>query len=773
MEGNDRVLNDPVDVSPAFARPGNSLFVPRRAADFDPGAGSGHLECVPMDHEVGIKFNQIHYAPGGAHYGEFPPAYAEQPLTPFGLDFVTPRTVRLRWQAGRLPREADEELMLAGPVPRDETWQQEATEQGVTYTSADGVTVTIQREPWGLSLSDPGGRPLTRTVTTPARTYVPFCFVRRLEDLRRHVAASFALAPDEKLFGCGESFTRLNKRGQKLVLWPYDSWECQGPQMYKPVPFFLSSRGYGMFLHTSAPVTFDFGHNYDGLCTIYTGDDELDLFVFVGTPKEMLAEYTALTGRSPTPPVWSFGLWMSRITYDSEEQVRRVAGRLREERVPCDVIHLDTGWFEEDWCCDYQFAGSRFDDPEGMIGDLREQGFRTCLWQLPYFTPANRLYEELIENDLVVRGPDGCLPTEDAILDFSNPRAVEWYQGKLAGLLQMGVGTIKVDFGEAAPLHGQYASGRSGFTEHNLYPLRYNRAAAEITREVAGEDIIWARSAWAGSQRYPLHWGGDTVSSDSGMAATLRAGLSLGLCGFSFWSHDVGGFTDVPSEDLYARWLAFGVLTSHTRCHGQPPREPWEFSDGFTDLFRRTVELKYRLMPYVYAQARDCSERGLPMLRALFVEHPDDPTSWLVEDEYLFGADLLVAPLLEARATGRRVYAPPGRWIGYWSGQCYEGARWHDIEAGDVPVVLLVREGAALATAQLAQCTDGIDWSSIELCAFRCGAGEAAGLFCRPGDEQVHRLTVRVKDGDCELVEDPTGGEVDWTISRVPARETG
>ncbi|MFO8006303.1 MAG: glycoside hydrolase family 31 protein [Candidatus Brocadiia bacterium] len=767
METNDRLLNEPLDVSSVFRRPGNTLFVPARTTDFDAATGRGRLECEPVDRAAQVHFNQVNYEPGEPHHTEFPPAYEQRPVTPFELAFVTPRTVRLRWRAARVPRETDEELMLAGPVPRDETWETEATAEGAAYTSADGVTVTVQREPWGLSLND-GAGPLVQTVTAPSRTYTPFCFVRRLDDLRRHVAASFPLAPDEKLFGCGESFTRLNKRGQKLVLWPYDSWECQGREMYKPIPFFLSSRGYGMFLHTSVPVTFDFGHTNDGVCTIFTGDDELDLFIFLGEPKQVLAEYTALTGRSPTPPLWSFGLWMSRITYDSEEQVRSVASRLRQERVPCDVIHLDTGWFEKDWCCDYQFARSRFDDPEGMIADLREQGFRTCLWQLPYFTPANRLYDELIEDDLVVNGPDGGLPTEDAILDFSNPDAVEWYQQKLAGLLRMGVGAIKVDFGEGAPLHGRYASGRSGFCEHNLYPLRYNRAAAEVTRQVTGEDIIWARSAWAGSQRYPVHWGGDAISTDSGMAATLRAGLSFGLCGFSFWSHDVGGFTDVPGEDLYVRWLAFGVLTSHTRCHGQPPREPWEFAEGLTRVFRRTVELKYRLMPYVYAQARDCSERGLPMLRALFLEYPDDPTSWLVEDEYLFGRDLLVAPLLEAGATDRRVYVPPGRWMGYWSGQCYDGARWHQVEVGDVPVVLLVREGAALPTAGLAQCTDEIDWGRIELHAYRRRPGEATGLFCRPDDHQVRRLRVRVGDDGFELLDDPTGGEVDWTIRGAP-----
>ena len=218
-------------------------------------------------------------------------------------------------------------------------------------------------------------------------------------------------------------------------------------------------------------------------------------------------------------------------------------------------------------------------------------------------------------------------------------RALQW-------MVDAGIAR-KVDFGEGTPLTGQYASGRTGWYEHNLYPFRYNKAVAEITKEVSGEDVIWARSAWAGSQRYPLHWGGDAENTDSAMAAELRGGLSLGLSGFTYWSHDVGGFVARASEDLYLRWLAFGVLTSHSRCHGTTPKEPWEYGERAMKEFRRTVELKYQLMPYVYAQAKDSSERGLPMLRALFVEYPDDPGSWLVDDQYLFGSSILVAPLMD------------------------------------------------------------------------------------------------------------------------------
>ncbi|MDO8753800.1 MAG: glycoside hydrolase family 31 protein, partial [Anaerolineales bacterium] len=353
---------------------------------------------------------------------------------------------------------------------------------------------------------------------------------------------------------------------------------------------------------------------------------------------------------------------MSRITYFSQTEGLIVADNLRVHRIPADVLHFDTGWFETDWRCDYKFSPSRFEDPAAMIKKLMELGIHTSLWQLPYFVPKNSLFAEIIEKGLFVKNDKGNLPYEDAVLDFSNPEAVKWYQEKIKRLLDLGVGVIKVDFGEAAPAKGIYASGKTGFYEHNLYPLRYNKAVSDITKEVTGDRIIWARSTWAGSQRYPIHWGGDPANTNSAMSATLRGGLSIGLSGFSFWSHDIGGFTLKKPEDLYRRWTPFGMLTSHVRSHGAPPTEPWEYSADFLKGFRKADEMRYMLMSYIYAQAKECSMNGWPMMRALFVEFPDDPGSWQLDNEYLFGSDILVAPLFE-EVESRDVYLPEGEWV--------------------------------------------------------------------------------------------------------------
>jgi alpha-D-xyloside xylohydrolase len=360
------------------------------------------------------------------------------------------------------------------------------------------------------------------------------------------------------------------------------------------------------------------------------------------------------------------------------------------------------------------------------------------------------------------------LPFEDAALDFSNPEAVKWYQGKLANLLTMGVGAIKADFGEGAPLSGQYASGRTGWYEHNLYPLRYNKAVAEITKEVTKENIIWARSAWAGSQRYPLHWGGDAENTDSAMAGELRGGLSFGLSGFTYWSHDVGGFVQRVPRDLYRRWLAWGVLTSHTRAHGAPPREPWEYDAALTEDFRRALGLKYSLMPYIYAQAKDSSARGFPMLRTLFFEYPNDPGSWEIDDEYMFGSNLLVAPLFES-GNSRKVYLPPGVWIDYQTANTYQGPRWYDIAAGEIPVVLLVKDHSVLPQLEVAQSTKDMDWNNVELRVFSTDNSPVSGLFALP--EQDH-LSIKLvpSPGGFVLKEDPLRGKVKWQIRQFNTR---
>lgn len=746
-DGTSYLMNQPLDMSTDFRDLSNTLFFADHLESFDAKSGEGLVNWKRGHLMPRQAFNTNGAQPRKMRMLDFPfTAYENDPNLKFKIDFVTPRTVRIRMLTTPVEPKPAASIMLVKEPGRDGSWKVTETNDKIVYSSDYG-TIQINKNPWRIVLKDKAGRILSQTAAlsdadSTQVKYTPFCFVKRGSDNARRINPVFTLTADEMIFGCGESATGLNKAGQKVNLFVTDPQGPETDQMYKPIPFFMSNRGYGMFMHTSAPVTCDFGATYIGLNKMFMGDENLDLFVFFGEPKDILDEYTDLVGKPGMPPLWSFGTWMSRITYFSEKEGYDVAANIRKNKYPCDVIHFDTGWFDVDWQCDYKFSKNRFQNPQQMLKDLRSQGFHVCLWQLPYFTPKNRYFSELIEKDMYVKNGNGELPYEDVVLDFSNPETVKWYQDKLAGLLNIGVSAIKVDFGEAAPLNGIYASGKSGWYEHNLYPVRYDMAVSEITKKLHNENIMWARAAWAGSQRYPLHWGGDAATTNTGLLGTLRAGLSFGLSGFSFWSHDMGGFVKATPEDLYCRWIPFGFLTSHTRAHGAPPTEPWLYdSKRVQDVFRKSAEMKYRLMPYVYAQAKECTEKGLPMLRALFVEFPDDPGAWKVDDEYLFGSQILVVPLLESGMTGRTVYLPEGKWIDYQTEKVYEGG-WHQIEAGSLPIIMLVRDGSVLPHLKLAQSTVEMDWSKMNLKVYSADKKQAEGLVCLPADNRIQVVKV-------------------------------
>ena len=699
------------DVSTDFYDLSNIYFLADSLSSFDAQKGEGTVNWKRFRLTPRQAFNLNGYWPVRLQMLDFPDAaYVNDPDLKIKLEFISPRTVRVRMLTTPIepanteqddPMFCDQFKQRQGGV----AWKVSQTDKAIVYTSPYG-SIELQKYPWRLVVKDAAGKILTQTRhnidnDSSQVKLLPFSFIKRGTDNSRSVNPVLTLAPGERIYGCGESFTSLNKVGQKVHLSVTDP---QGPETdgeYKPVPFFFSNRGYGVFMHTSAPVTCDFGASYIGTSRLFMADEQMDFFLFLGEPKDILNEYTNITGKSPMLPLWSFGTWMSRITYFSQEEGLEIARQLRANKIPSDVIHFDTGWFGVDWQCDYQFAKDRFKDPVKMLKQFAKDGFHTCLWQLPYFTPKNRFFPEIIAKGMHVVNAAGGMPVEDAVLDFSNPETVSWYQQKIEGLLKQGVSTIKCDFGEAAPYNGFYHSGKGGLYEHNLYPLRYNKALWEVVeRNHPGEGIIWARSAWAGSQRYALHWGGDAATTNTGMMGDLRGGLSFGLSGFSFWSHDMG---------------------------------------GFVTAFRDCAEMKYKLMPYVYAQAKDCSERGLPMVRALLVEFPQDPGAWLVEDEYMFGSQILVAPLMES-GNSRTVYLPKGKWIDYQSGKIYEGG-YQTIEVGKIPAVILVRDGSLIPHVPLAQRTDEIDWNAIELKPYQADAKSCTGLLFKPGDKALQVIT--------------------------------
>lgn len=544
------------------------------------------------------------------------------------------------------------------------------------------------------------------------------------EGHKERATISFECQPDEVFAGTGERFYKMDLSGHTFQLKNQDGQGVNNRRAYKNIPFYLSSRMYGVFYHTSAHSKLSLADHSTRSVQFLSDQAMLDVFLIGGnTPEEILCGYRSLTGFPSMPPLWSFGTWMSRMTYFSADEVTAICNRLRAEQYPCDVIHLDTGWFKTDWLCEWKFNDERFPDPKGFIHQLKDNGFRVSLWQLPYVAEDAEQIDEARENNYIgplakkqdSEGSNFSALDYAGTIDFTYPKAVEWYKGLLKNLLDMGVTCIKADFGENIHMDAEY-HGMSPELLNNLYALLYQKAAYEITKEVTGDGIIWARAAWAGCQRYPLHWGGDSASTWDGMAGSLKGGIHFGLSGFAFWSHDVPGFHSLPNfmnspvtDDLYVRWTQFGVFSSHIRYHGTSKREPWSYP-AIAPIVKKWWNLRYALIPYIIEQSEKATRTGYPVLRALIFHHPEDKLCWHIDDEYYFGDDFLVAPVMNGD-NRRDVYLPEGRWVNFFTGERLEGGRWLknlEVPLDEMPVY--VREGVEIPYyPELVQCTDEMD----------------------------------------------------------------
>ncbi len=561
----------------------------------------------------------------------------------------------------------------------------------------------------------------------PRYDALPLAFCKR-DGQKERATLSFECKADECFAGTGERFAKMDLSGQTFLLKNQDGQGVNNRRTYKNIPFYVSSRMYGTFYHTCSHGKLSLAGHSTRSVQFLSEQAMIDAFVIGGDSfEEIIRGYRDLTGYPSMPPLWSFGVWMSRMTYFSADEVNGICDRLRSEHYPCDVIHLDTGWFKTDWLCEWKFNEERFPDPEAFIHGLKDKGFRVSLWQLPYVAEDAEQIDEARANDYIgpltkkqaSEGSNFSALDYAGTIDFTNPEATAWYKGLLKRLLDMGVVCIKTDFGENIHMDAIY-KGMKPELLNNLYALLYQKAAYEITKDVTGDGIVWARAAWAGCQRYPLHWGGDSCSSWDGMAGSLKGGLHFGLSGFAFWSHDVPGFHTLPNfmnsvvdDDVYMRWTQFGVFSSHIRYHGTNKREPWHYPN-IAPLVKKWWKLRYALIPYILQESRKATESGSTLLQALVFHHPDDRTCWHIDDEYYFGDSFLVAPVMNSD-NRRDVYLPEGIWVNFFTGERIEGGRWlKDIEVPLEEMPVYVREGSVIPVyPDAVDCTDDMDMGKV------------------------------------------------------------
>jgi alpha-D-xyloside xylohydrolase len=584
-------------------------------------------------------------------------------------------------------------------------------------------------------------------------------------DGSRYMSEQLSLGVGEYVYGLGERFTAFIKNGQVV-----DSWNRDGgtssEQAYKNIPFYLTNRGYGVFVNHPELVSFEVGSEKVSRVQFSVAGDTLEYYLIYGpTPKEVLEKYTALTGRPALPPAWSFGLWLTTsftTSYD-EDTVNHFIQGMDDRDLPLRVFHFDCFWMKDFHWCDFEWNRQTFPDPQGMLARLKARGLKICLWINPYISQLSSLFEEAVEHDYLLKRPNGDVWQIDqwqpgmGIVDFSNPAARQWYREKLSALVDMGVDAFKTDFGERIPTDVVYFDGSDPFKMHNYYAYLYNQTVFELLQEKLGRDeaVVFARSASVGSQRFPVHWGGDCDSSFEAMSESLRGGLSLGLSGFGFWSHDIGGFASTPSTALYKRWIAFGLLSSHSRLHGDKSyRVPWLFDEEAVDVLRDFARLKNRLMPYLYASAIEANQTGCPVMRAMLLEFPEDPACETLDRQYMLGPSLLAAPVFSEKGSVS-YYLPAGRWTSFLTGEVLEGPGWRKEVHGFRSLPLLVRPNSVIPVGSRDDCPDYDYLSGVTLQVYELADG--ASLTTRvpavkgPGSTFYIRrigntVTVRGKD---------------------------
>jgi alpha-D-xyloside xylohydrolase len=631
------------------------------------------------------------------------------------------------------------------------------SDEGGVLTSGDLVATLAKGEDWNLTF-DGAGSPLTASG--------PKSIALMQEDGRSYIQQQLDLGIGELVYGLGERFGTFVKNGQSIDIWNEDGG-TSSDQAYKNVPFYVTNRGYGVLVNHPGRVSFEIGSEAVERVNFSVEGESIEYLVIYGpSQKDILDRYTRLTGRPALVPTWSFGLWLTTsftTSYD-EGTVTSFIDGMAERNLPLSVFHFDCFWMREFNLIDLEWDPRTFPDPRGMLERLHARGLHICVWINPYVAQRSPMFAEGKAGGYLLKRPNGEVWQWDmwqpgmALIDFTNPAAVAWFQDKLRALIDLGVDSFKTDFGERVPTDVAYYDGSKPERMHNFYTELYNRTVFEVLEERrgTGEAVLFARSATVGGQAMPVHWGGDSTSSFSSMAETLRGGLSLAYGGFGFWSHDIGGFEGTPDPAVFKRWLAFGLLSSHSRLHGSGSyRVPWAFDEEAVHVARSFINLKLRLMPYLYAAAMAAHESGTPIIRPMAMEFESDRNVAHVDTQYMLGESLLVAPVFTADGAVD-VYLPAGTWTNYFTGERVTGPTWRSERHGFDSLPLYVREGAVLPIGARDDTPDYDYLDGLCLEVYPGESGSTVTTVYSPTAGTSREFTV-VRDGDSATVSASTG----------------
>ena len=613
--------------------------------------------------------------------------------------------VRTYHYKGEVVNTPSFELELKEELPLDVT----DSEEEISIKSGE-LTLVITKKNWSMTYYRNGEmitRSAGRDLALMKTDFKGFAY-NDTDAEETYMRQMLSLSVGELVYGTGERFTPFVKNGQSIDIWNADGGTST-EQSYKNIPFFITNKGYGVLVNHPEKVSIEVATEMVTRTEFSVPGGYLDYFLINGpTMKEVLTRYTDLTGKPSLPAPWTFGLWLSTsftTNYDEATVMSFIDGML-DRGIPLRTFHFDCFWMKEFHWSDFVWDNRVFPDPAGLLKRIKAKGLNICVWINSYIGQESVLFNEGMEKGYFIKRTNGQVWQWDmwqpgmAIVDFTNPEAYKWFQSKLEVLLDMGVDCFKTDFGERIPSEGVvYHDGSDPKKMHNYYTYLYNKCVYELLerKRGKGQAVLFARSATVGGQKFPVHWGGDCWSDYESMEESLRGGLSLLMSGFGFWAHDIGGFENTSTADVYKRWVAFGLLSSHSRLHGSSSyRVPWVYDDEAVDVVRFFTRLKARLMPYLYKTAIETSVTGVPTMRSMVLEYTEDKTCHYVDKQYMLGDNLLVAPIFNDQSMAE-YYLPKGIWTDFFTGEEKEGCGWITEKHGYLSIPLMVKENSIVA----------------------------------------------------------------------------